>query len=239
MADVGSSAMRGLRRRPRGRGHPIAPARRARWKEAPARTTRRSTARPHRRSAAKRGPGTSISRPSPGICGASCRADAVIASDAGTSAGVRRFSSAGTSRARSSRRPRVRWATACPRLSQRSSRSPSGSSSRPSAIGGCHEWDGARDSVRERTPFVAIVYDNSLYVTIRLVQEREHPGRSRDGAWRCGLRRVRALARRNGCGGARGGDFPAAFEEARRANVPAVLHLRTDPEQLSVNADAG
>jgi acetolactate synthase-1/2/3 large subunit len=95
-------------------------------------------------------------------------------------------------------------------------------------------------AVREGTPFVAIVYDNSLYGTIRLVQEREHPGRQIATA--LGDVDFAAFARSLGAMGVSvrdAGEFPAAFDEARRANVPAVLHLRTDPQQLSVNADAG
>jgi acetolactate synthase-1/2/3 large subunit len=95
-------------------------------------------------------------------------------------------------------------------------------------------------AVRERTPFIALVFDNSLYGTIRLVQEREHPGRQ--VATALGDVDFVAFARSLGAMGVAvrdAGEFPAAFEEARRANVPAVLHLRTDPQQLSVNADAG
>ena len=95
-------------------------------------------------------------------------------------------------------------------------------------------------AVRERTPFVAIVCDNSLYGTIRQVQEREHPGRQ--VATALGPVDFAAFAVSLGAFGrsVRDADeFPAAFEEARHANVPAVLHLRTDPQQLSVGADAG
>ena len=95
-------------------------------------------------------------------------------------------------------------------------------------------------AVRERTPFVALVFDNSLYGTIRLVQEREHPGRQIATA--LGDVDFVGFARSLGAMGVAvrdAGEFPAAFEEASRANVPAVLHLRTDPQQLSVNADAG
>ncbi len=95
-------------------------------------------------------------------------------------------------------------------------------------------------AVRERTPFVALVYDNSLYGTIRMVQEREHPGRP--VATALGSVDVAAFARSLGAVGIAvrdAGEFPAAFDEARRSGLPAVLHLRTDPQQLSVNADAG
>ena len=95
-------------------------------------------------------------------------------------------------------------------------------------------------AVRERTPFVAIVCDNSLYGTIRLVQEREHPGRQTATA--LGAVDFAAFARSLGALGLSVRDdaeFPEAFDEASRAGVPVVLHLRTDPEQLSVNTDAG
>ena len=94
-------------------------------------------------------------------------------------------------------------------------------------------------AVREKTPFIAIVCDNSLYGTIRQMQEREHPGRQTATA--LGPVDFAAFARSLGALGlsVRDADeFPAAFEEARRANVPAVLHLRTDPRQLSVGADS-
>ena len=93
-------------------------------------------------------------------------------------------------------------------------------------------------AVRERAPFVALVFDNSLYGTIRLVQEREHPGRP--VATALGNVDVAAFARSLGAVGIAvrdEGEFAAAFDEARRAKAPAVLHLRTDPEQLSVNAE--
>jgi acetolactate synthase-1/2/3 large subunit len=71
-------------------------------------------------------------------------------------------------------------------------------------------------------------------------QEREHPGRPI--ATNLGAVDIAAFARSLGGLGITVRDdqeFPAAFAEALGASRPAVLHLRIDPEQLSVSADDG
>lgn len=93
-------------------------------------------------------------------------------------------------------------------------------------------------AVRERLSFVALVCDNAQYGTIRMHQEREHPGRPIATA--LGEVDFAGFARSLGALGfsVRGdAEFPAAFDEALRADRPAVLHLRVDPEQLSVADD--
>lgn len=94
-------------------------------------------------------------------------------------------------------------------------------------------------AVREDAPFVAVVYDNGQYGTIRMHQQREHPGRQ--------VATALGSADLAGFGAALGGvgfsvrdeaEFPAAFREAQAANRPAVIHLRVDPEQISVVADS-
>ncbi|HEX9269559.1 MAG TPA: thiamine pyrophosphate-dependent enzyme [Candidatus Limnocylindria bacterium] len=93
-------------------------------------------------------------------------------------------------------------------------------------------------AVRERTPLVAIVLDNEQYGTIRMQQEREHPGRRMATA--LGPVDFAGFARSLGAlglGVRDDADLPTAFEEALRADVPAVIHVPIDPEQLSVNVD--
>ncbi len=82
--------------------------------------------------------------------------------------------------------------------------------------------------------FVTIVVDNGLYGTIRMHQEREYPGR----VVGTGLRNpdFAAYARAFGGHGAtveRTEDFPAAFEAATRSGMPAILHLKVDPEAIT------
>jgi acetolactate synthase-1/2/3 large subunit len=93
-------------------------------------------------------------------------------------------------------------------------------------------------AVRENAPLVALVYDNAQYGTIRMHQQREHPGRPIATA--LGPVDIAAFARSLGGLGIAVRDdreFPSAFAEALRAGRPAVLHLRIDPEQLSVADD--
>jgi acetolactate synthase-1/2/3 large subunit len=81
---------------------------------------------------------------------------------------------------------------------------------------------------------VVLVIDNGLYGTIRMHQEREHPGRPVASSLR--NPDFAALARAYGCFGERVGrtaDFPAAFARAQAAGGPALLHLITDPERIT------
>ncbi|MBC6983589.1 thiamine pyrophosphate-binding protein [Caulobacter sp. 17J80-11] len=81
---------------------------------------------------------------------------------------------------------------------------------------------------------ITVVVDNGTYGTIRMHQEREYPGRviatdlqNPDFA---------AYARSFGAWAEtvdRGEDFPAAFAAARAAGKPALIHLKTDPEQIA------
>lgn len=93
-------------------------------------------------------------------------------------------------------------------------------------------------AVRERAPFVALVYDNAQYGTIRMHQERWHPGRPIATA--LGPVDFAAFSRSLGGGGITVRDdaeFPAAFAEAMASNLPTVLHIRVDPEQIHVGSD--
>jgi acetolactate synthase-1/2/3 large subunit len=81
---------------------------------------------------------------------------------------------------------------------------------------------------------IVIVVNNGMLGTIRMHQEREYPGRVSS----TNLRNPDfvALARAFGAFGEiveRSEDFPAAFARAQAAGVPALLELRTDPQQIT------
>jgi acetolactate synthase-1/2/3 large subunit len=79
-----------------------------------------------------------------------------------------------------------------------------------------------------------LVFNNRMYGTIRMHQEREHPERvvgtdleTPDFA---------AMGRALGGHGetvARNDEFAPAFERARASGKPAVIELRTDPEAIT------
>lgn len=82
-------------------------------------------------------------------------------------------------------------------------------------------------------PIIVVVINNGMLATIRMHQERTYPDRP------SGSDLVNpdfaAYARAFGGFGAvieRTEDFPAAFEQALAASVPAVLELRVDPEAI-------
>ncbi len=88
-------------------------------------------------------------------------------------------------------------------------------------------------AMRHQLPVLVVVVNNGLYGTIRMHQERAHPGRP------VGTDLVNpdfaALARAYGAHGEvveRTGDFTPAVERALAAGGPALLELRTDPELL-------
>jgi acetolactate synthase-1/2/3 large subunit len=89
-------------------------------------------------------------------------------------------------------------------------------------------------AVQAGAPFVVLVVDNGMYGTIRAHQERHYPGR-RSGTTLRNPDFV-ALARAYGCYAEtvwRTEEFPAAFERARDAGSPALLHLPVDPESIT------
>ena len=93
-------------------------------------------------------------------------------------------------------------------------------------------------AVRASAPIVALVYDNTQFGTIRMHQIREHPGRQIATA--LGPVDFAAVARGLGAEGFTvrdDADFPEAFQEALGCGKPALLHLRVDPEQISVATD--
>ena len=90
-------------------------------------------------------------------------------------------------------------------------------------------------AVREATPFVALVYDNEQFGTIKMHQVHDYP--SQLVGTSLGPIDFAALARSLGGIGITVRDdaeFPSAFDEAMASGQPAVLHLRVDPEQLYV-----
>ncbi|TMJ32738.1 MAG: thiamine pyrophosphate-binding protein, partial [Alphaproteobacteria bacterium] len=81
---------------------------------------------------------------------------------------------------------------------------------------------------------IVIVVDNGMYGTIRMHQERHYPGR----VVGTGLRNpdFAAYARAFGGYGAtveKTADFFPAFEAARQSGLPAILHVKVDPEALT------
>ncbi|HEX7969698.1 MAG TPA: thiamine pyrophosphate-binding protein [Stellaceae bacterium] len=90
-------------------------------------------------------------------------------------------------------------------------------------------------AVHRKLGVIVLLVNNNMYGTIRMHQERYHPGRV------IGTDLVNpdfaALARAYGAHGEvveRTADFAAAFERARAAGRPAILELRIDPEALTI-----
>ena len=89
-------------------------------------------------------------------------------------------------------------------------------------------------AVQYGAPLIVLVVDNGILGTIRARQERLYPGRV--SATDLVNPDFAALGRAYGGFGERverAEDFPAAFERALDAAVPAVLHLIVDPEAIS------
>jgi acetolactate synthase-1/2/3 large subunit len=81
---------------------------------------------------------------------------------------------------------------------------------------------------------VVLVIDNGIYGTIRMHQEREYPGR----VVASGLRNPDFAAYARAFGGhgetiERTEEFEPAFERALASGVPAILHLKVDPEAIT------
>src|SRR5271169_6343574 len=107
---------------------------------------------------------------------------------------------------------------------------------------GCFLMNGQElaTAVQYGLAIVFIVVDNAMYGTIRMHQERHYPARvygtdlvNPDFA---------ALARAYGAHGEtvnRTAEFAPALERALTANRPALLHLRIDPQAITMNATIG
>jgi len=84
---------------------------------------------------------------------------------------------------------------------------------------------------------IFVVVDNGMYGTIRMHQERTYPGRVYGTA--LANPDFAALARAYGAHGetvVHTDEFAPAFERALVAGRPALLHLRLDPQALTMNA---
>lgn len=81
---------------------------------------------------------------------------------------------------------------------------------------------------------IVLVFNNGIYGTIRMHQERDHPGRVSGTT----LKNQDFCKMAEGLGAhaervTKTADFAAAFQRARTAGRPAVIELVTDPEQIS------
>lgn len=89
-------------------------------------------------------------------------------------------------------------------------------------------------AVQHDLPIIVIIANNGMYGTIRMHQEREHPGRV--SGTELQNPDFAALARAYGGYGAkvaRTEDFAAAFDEAMASGKPSIIELTIDPEALS------
>lgn len=90
-------------------------------------------------------------------------------------------------------------------------------------------------AVRLRTPVVLIVLNNNMYASIRMHQERAHPGRVVGSA--IGNPDFAMLARSFGAAGVTvrsDVEFGRALADALERDVPSVIEVCTDPERISV-----
>jgi acetolactate synthase-1/2/3 large subunit len=89
-------------------------------------------------------------------------------------------------------------------------------------------------AVQYELPIVIAVVDNGVYGTIRMHQERHYPGR----VVATGIRNPDFAAYARCFGGfgvtvEKTADFPAAFEAATKSGLPAIIHLKVDPEAIT------
>ncbi|WP_448202460.1 thiamine pyrophosphate-binding protein [Azospirillum sp. sgz302134] len=101
---------------------------------------------------------------------------------------------------------------------------------------GCFQMTGLEfgTAVQEGANVIVLVVDNGMYGTIRMHQEREYPGRVSGTALK--NPDFAAFARAYGGHGEtveRTEDFAPAFERARASGLPAILHIKLDPEALT------
>ena len=89
-------------------------------------------------------------------------------------------------------------------------------------------------AAQNELPIIVLVVDNGMYGTIRMHQERHFPGR----VVGTDLHNPEFAAYARAFGGhgelvERTEDFPAAFDRALEAGVPAVISLQVDPEAIA------
>ncbi len=89
-------------------------------------------------------------------------------------------------------------------------------------------------AVQFDAPVIIVVADNGLYGTIRMHQEREYPGRV--SATQLRNPDFAAYARAFGGFGVtvdNTAEFPQAFRAAETSGLPAIIHLKIDPEAIT------
>lgn len=101
---------------------------------------------------------------------------------------------------------------------------------------GCFQMTGQEfgTAVQHRSNVIILIIDNGIYGTIRMHQERDYPGRV--SATQLLNPDFAALARAYGGHGETvetTADFIPAFDRARQSNLPAIVHIKTDPEAIT------
>jgi acetolactate synthase-1/2/3 large subunit len=89
-------------------------------------------------------------------------------------------------------------------------------------------------AVQHELPVVVILVDNGMYGTIRMHQERHHPGRVTATTLR--NPDFAAYAKAFGGFGAtveKTADFAAAFRAAQQSGKPSIVHVKVDPEAIT------
>lgn len=92
-------------------------------------------------------------------------------------------------------------------------------------------------AIRHQINIIAIVFNNKMYGTIRMHQEKHYPKKTI--ATDLGDVSFAKLAESMGAAGhtvATRAEFSAALDEAIKSDVCSVIEVRTDPEQISVSA---
>ena len=89
-------------------------------------------------------------------------------------------------------------------------------------------------AVQYGLPIVVLVFDNGVYGTIRMHQERAYPGRVSGTT----LKNPDFAAYARAFGGfgvtvERTEDFPSAFEAARASGLPSIVHVKFDPDGIT------
>jgi len=90
-------------------------------------------------------------------------------------------------------------------------------------------------AVQYGLPVIVVIADNGLYGTIRMHQERDFPGR----VVATELRNPDFAAYAQAFGGfgvrvEKTADFAAAFAAAKASGKPSIIHLKIDPEALTI-----
>lgn len=101
---------------------------------------------------------------------------------------------------------------------------------------GCFQMTGLEfgTAVQEGAAVIVLVVDNGMYGTIRMHQEREYPGRV--SGTQLQNPDFAAFARAYGGHGEtveRTEEFGPAFERAQASGLPAIIHIKLDPEALT------